>query len=641
MPINRTRKADISSSQILILSVFAIGVLVIAWWWSDRQKTSRVIPGSNSVSTHEAGREHRTVPSSTKISVIKSNRKKQNADPLVEQIRSKVDAADDGWVSEVLSDGALSQLDILIHYLKSGVTEDQQLKSLTDDRFTCNSLRPDGVVEAFKDEMVTVRRMIDQEVTSGDDFQGPVGLGKAMSELMDFMRPLEHPYAKFKIVTVDVKELVFTTDVYVEISNRNENESFQITSTWVCEWSVPTNHSELPSLRSIKTSTYEDVTSKAPQGSLFVDCTQAALEKNESYRQHVLTGFDHWVTNISRLEMMRYMGLHGVSVADVNGDGLEDVYMCEVGGLPNRLFVQDTDGTFTDRSRESGIDWLEYTTSALFVDLDNDGDQDVVLATRPFLLIAENLGSGRFQKVYGKQVVTDAYNVGAADFDNDRDLDLYVCGYLPDEVGTLASPVPYYDANNGGMNTLLRNEGSFQFEDVTESVGLNQNNTRFSYAAVWEDFNDDGHLDIYVANDFGRNNLYLWRDGQFVDVAEAAGVQDTASGMSVCTGDYNGDGTMDIYVGNMFSSAGNRIAFQPQFSEIRADLPVKDLQRMARGNTLYANNGDGTFRDTSVEAGVNMGRWSWGSKFTDLNNDGWLDLMVTNGFITAAETGDL
>lgn len=149
-------------------------------------------------------------------------------------------------------------------------------------------------------------------------------------------------------------------------------------------------------------------------------------------------------------------------------------------------------------------------------------------------------------------------------------------------------------------------------------------------------------MDLYVANDYGRNNLYRNDAGQFTDVAATAGVEDVASGMSVSFGDYNRDGLMDLYVSNMFSSAGNRTTFQKQY---QADAPedVRQLiQRMARGNSLFAGQADGRFSDISIDAGVTMGRWAWGSKFIDINNDGWEDLVVTNGNMTGDQgTKDL
>ena len=102
--------------------------------------------------------------------------------------------------------------------------------------------------------------------------------------------------------------------------------------------------------------------------------------------------------------------------------------------------------------------------------------------------------------------------------------------------------------------------------DVTQETGLNQNNSRYTLSASWNDFDLDGDQDLYVANDFGRNNLYRNDEGKFIDIAAEAGVEDLSAGMGVCWGDYNQDGLMDLYVSNMFSSAGNRVATSVSFA---------------------------------------------------------------------------
>jgi hypothetical protein len=98
---------------------------------------------------------------------------------------------------------------------------------------------------------------------------------------------------------------------------------------------------------------------------------------------------------------------------------------------------------------------------------------------------------------------------------------------------------------------------------------------------------------------------------------------------------------MDLYVSNMFSSAGNRITTQQQFKSDDDSQTRSNLQRHARGNSLFENMKDGTFRDVSEQADVTLGRWAWGSLFTDINNDGWEDIYVVNGFFTTEDTGDL
>ena len=237
-------------------------------------------------------------------------------------------------------------------------------------------------------------------------------------------------------------------------------------------------------------------------------------------------------------------------------------------------------------------------------------------------------------------------------------MDLYCCVYGADQyldetetvpIGAVSGQFVYHDANNGGANSLFRNEivddNHWQFADVTQQVGLDVDNRRWSFAAAWEDFDNDGDQDLYVANDYGRNTLYRndkTSDGRkFVNVAADASAEDSASGMSVSWGDYNLDGLMDVYVSNMFSSAGNRITYQEKFKP-DAEKPVRGrLQRFARGNTLLKNLGDGSFDDVSEACGVTIGRWAWGSRFVDLNNDGWDDLVVANGYLTMSDTGDL
>jgi hypothetical protein len=127
----------------------------------------------------------------------------------------------------------------------------------------------------------------------------------------------------------------------------------------------------------------------------------------------------------------------------------------------------------------------------------------------------------------------------------------------------------------------------------------------------------------------------------FKNVAAAAGVEDHASGMSVSWGDFDRDGWMDLYVSNMFSAAGNRVTYQRRFAAGLEDEMVANVQRMARGNTLFRNQGDGTFSDESVAQDVTQGRWAWGSQFVDVNNDGRQDLVVANGYVTNEDTGDL
>jgi hypothetical protein len=330
------------------------------------------------------------------------------------------------------------------------------------------------------------------------------------------------------------------------------------------------------------------------------------------------------------------------------------VYACQPGGLPNRLLLHQPDNTVKDAAAEWGIDFLDSTQCALFADFDNDGDPDLALATTGALNFFENTGR-KFERRLRLPPVLNAYGLAAADYDLDGDMDVYAVRYFPSagEGGELAVPVPQFDANNGGPNFLIRNDGPaapnwIAFSDATAATGLDVNNHRFSYAAVWDDFNNDGRTDLYVANDYGRNNLYLQEAGpdgkpHFRDATESAGLMEGAFGMSASSGDFNRDGWGDIHLGAMWSSAGNRITAQERFRpEVSANIRER-FQRLARGNTLFLNNAKpaGSFTDVSNTAGITVGRWSWASLFADIDNDAWPDLLVGNGFVTGEIPDDL
>jgi hypothetical protein len=171
---------------------------------------------------------------------------------------------------------------------------------------------------------------------------------------------------------------------------------------------------------------------------------------------------------------------------------------------------------------------------------------------------------------------------------------------------------------------------------------MNHNNNRFSFAAAWGDFNNDAFPDLFVANDFGRKNLYRNnRDGTFTDIAAAAGAEDPGAGMSAAWADYDNDGDLDLLAGNMWSSAGQRVTFHHAFTSV-APAPLREIyQRHARGNTLLRNDANGRFTDVTLASGVAMGRWAWSSGFADFDGDGNEDILVQNGYITGPDPHDL
>jgi hypothetical protein len=605
----------------------------------------------------------------------------------IEELAEKANSQHDDWPTEVLSEAASAQLGRVAKLLEQpNLSNRDLLKSVAAGDFGCRPLRPKNLREVYGDGAITVRRSEDQnQGLDGPELSGLDGFHQALTELHAALRPEDdtspstngHPvdgirHVKFKLYRIESspadlpatqqRQATFQTLVRYEASIHDESPTRypqrQQTADWNCRWTYPRGDQMAPLLTYVAPANYEESevvgapTAVPPGlgelgGPLFVDCTESALASNACYRQQVLPGIPHWLARTPR-ELMGLLGYNGLAVGDVNGDGLDDLYVCDAGGLPNRLYVQQPDGTARDIASEAGVDFLDDSSSALLIDLDNDDDQDLAVAIDTTLQIAENDGTGRFTLHPPLEMNTDSMSLSAADYDGDGLLDLYVCGYRlrepdPSERG-LPFPVPYFDANNGGRNVLLRNEGGLRFADATRETGLDVNNTRFSFAAAWEDFDNDGDQDLYVANDFGRNNLYQNSGGHFTDIAAAAGVEDQASGMSVSWDDFDRDGRMDLYVGNMWSSAGNRVTYQPKFSQGKTDVMVNQIRRMARGNTLFRNASGGgmaKFDDVSEEQAVELGRWAWSSKFADLTNDGWPDLIVANGFVSGYIPDDL
>lgn len=332
------------------------------------------------------------------------------------------------------------------------------------------------------------------------------------------------------------------------------------------------------------------------------------------------------------------LGHHGVAVADVNGDGLEDLYLCQPGGVPNQLWLRLPGGQFIEAARGGGLDLVDATTSALFVDLDGDADLDVVLGLASGVVVLARTEQGyveaeRFER-------TGVTSLAAADINMDGRLDIYVCAYANPYDGS-TFPLPYHDAENGQANLLIANvtEEADQLilGDATVETGLDRDGSRFSFAATFEDFDDDGDPDLYVANDFGRNALYVNNGtGYFRNMAPALGVEDVAAGMGAAFADFDRDGQVDLYVSNMESSAGRRVTSQEAFQG-GADEDTRSLyRRHAKGNTLFLRTAEGGFQESGL---ATAGHWAWGGIPVDLDGNGWLDLFVPNGFVSAERPG--
>lgn len=384
-------------------------------------------------------------------------------------------------------------------------------------------------------------------------------------------------------------------------------------------------------------SSIQRVTSTAP---LFVERTAGVFAGAPEAARILGIGSDRWAQRLDDPALSAWFGHQGLAAGDINGDGREDLYVAMPSGLPNMLLVQQADGVVKDIAPDVGAAWLDDTKGVLLVDVDGDSRLDIVSALGHVITIQRNDGVGGFPLVAVCIAPDEApfYGLSAADIDGDGDLDLFGARYVQTHYADTV-PVPFEDARNGPLNHLFLNDNG-KFVDVTEELGLAEGGGRFSLQGIFVDFDGDRDEDLYVVNDFGRNQLFVFEDGRFTDEAARYGVEDQGAGMGASWSDFDQDGDLDLYVSNMFSSAGRRIAFQSTFGEGRSEADLAGIRRMSLGNSLFVREGD-SFIDRSDDAGVRMGRWSWGAIFCDLNADGYDDLLAPAGFLTGPKPGDL
>src|SRR5690606_18182843 len=282
----------------------------------------------------------------------------------------------------------------------------------------------------------------------------------------------------------------------------------------------------------------------------------------------------------------------GAVMADVNGDGLLDIYVSTVDGVAglrsrNELFINNGDGTFTEGAEEFGLAFRGYGTQAAFVDYDLDGDLDV------FLLNHSTHGEPTY---------------GSAD---DR----------------------YRDHPRAG-DRLLRNDGGV-FVDVSAEAGIHRGPIGYGLGVSISDLNLDGLPDIYVANDFHENDYFYVNngDGTFTDQIREAVGHNSRSSMGSDAGDINNDGLPDVVVLDMlpFREEILKTSASAESYQIVSSLIASGYHHQFEQNTLLLNRGGGRFSEIAHLAGIDATDWSWAPLLCDLDNDGWKDLFVTNG----------
>ncbi len=595
-------------------------------------------------------------PTDRGLTRIETQRPAEGFDGPLDWILRRVSARDDGWIGEKIHEELSAALHRIEDLLRGRELKPEAWKDILAESLRADPFRGEEA-PLFSGPLVSAWRR------RGDGREPPASGPSAFIESLErFVAPLERiEKAKFKIFRVEPRNgppilgppRRVSTEVLLELdgpgpsgpgrAERGESRT-QLRAVWGIEWIGSAGAWKIAAIR-VRSAERTEMTARP-----FTDVSERLLGGAASYREQLRWGVDQWRTRIDSASDIEIYGHQGLAVGDIDGDGREDFYIAQPAGLPNRLF-RATDLGFEDITAAAGVDVLDESGGPLLVDLDNDGDRDLLVVTPTELLLFENLGTARFRKRSGTGLEAAAsgrasmMGAAAADYDLDGDVDLYIISYVfwagaSSKVSSVY-PFPYHDANNGAPNFLFRNEGGLRFADVTAPSGMDVRNRRFSLAASWCDPDRDGDPDLYVANDFGKKNYYRnLGDGTFAEEAESLGIEDTGNGMSVAWADVDGDGLEDLYAGNMWSSAGSRLASHVGFRTSQGGSAAI-YARMAKGNSLFRNLGGGRFEDATDLAGVAFGRWAWSSQFFDFDGDGDEDLYIVNGFVSGEKLDDL
>ena len=337
-----------------------------------------------------------------------------------------------------------------------------------------------------------------------------------------------------------------------------------------------------------------------------------------------------------------YMG-GGVAVGDINNDGLPDIFFTG-NRVKNRLYLNKGDMQFEDITDKAGlIGDIRWYTGVSMADVNNDGLLDIyACVSGPYVekknQLYINNGDLTFTesaKDYGIDSSSASVQASFFDYDNDGDLDMYLANYPPTP---FRAPNSYYanklnKPEDGETDQFFRNEGNTVFVEVTNETGIR--NFGLSLSASVSDYNNDGWQDVYVSNDFNSPDfLYINQgDGTFKNEIQSYTQHTSNFGMGSDAADINNDGFVDFMQLDMMAENNkkqktNMASMNPAKFNEAVDL---GLHYQYMRNCLQLNNGNGSFSDIAEIAGVSTTDWSWGVLLMDMDNDGWKDIFISNG----------
>ncbi len=298
----------------------------------------------------------------------------------------------------------------------------------------------------------------------------------------------------------------------------------------------------------------------------------------------------------------------GVTFADVNGDGLLDLYVCCYDSA-NQLYLNQGNGTFAEKAASFGLDFKGASIMAAFGDYDRDGRLDVYLLTAG--MIPQPSQKFRVKFVDGRPVVPEELQ------------EFWQIFYLPGERAAMAEA--------GQLDHLYRNNGNGTFTETSKPAGIT--GCDFGNAVQWWDYNRDGWPDLYVANDyFGPDRLYRNnQNGTFTEVSATALPHTPWTSMGVDVADLNNDGYFDLLASDMSGTTRFKRLIDMVDNEKSGWFLEYPEPRQYMRNALFLNTGCGRFLETAFLAGIADTDWTWSVLFGDLDNDGWEDLFVPNG----------